>query len=230
MTALQIILLVVGLLLIVGSFFFSEKLSSSDLDEIQKVSEQEIKVIIEKEINKANSDIEERVQTILDEKAEDFERRTDKETNEKLLSIGEYSDTILSSMNKSHDEILFMYEMLNEKNAKITELTQQLQQMESELVQMKDIVASQLVEVQNMTEVEVSVPEEDLPPEESVSENVISQFAESNLVAKDQDNTEIINLYKKGLPEIEIAKKLGRGLGEVKLVLGLFSEGKKDEA
>ena len=38
---------------------------------------------------------------------------------------------------------------------------------------------------------------------------------------------EIIKLYNEGLSEIEIAKQMGKGLGEVKLVLGLFNGGKE---
>ena len=36
-----------------------------------------------------------------------IERGGEKETNEKILAISEYSDTVLTSMNKSHDEIVF---------------------------------------------------------------------------------------------------------------------------
>ena len=39
-------------------------------------------------------------------------------------------------------------------------------------------------------------------------------------------NKEILTLHDEGLSEIEIAKKLGKGLGEVKFVLGLYKEGR----
>ena len=55
MTALQIILLVIGLVFLVGSFFVSEKLSSSDLEEMKKMSQQEIKVILDKELQSADT-------------------------------------------------------------------------------------------------------------------------------------------------------------------------------
>ena len=42
------------------------------------------------------------------------------------------------------------------------------------------------------------------------------------------DNQEILSLFNEGMTEVDIAKKLGRGLGEIKLVLGLFSEGAKE--
>ena len=62
MTALQIILVVIGLVFLVGSFFVSEKLSSSDLEEMKKMSQQEIKVILDKELQSADSTIEEKIQ------------------------------------------------------------------------------------------------------------------------------------------------------------------------
>ena len=40
----------------------------------------------------------------------------------------------------------------------------------------------------------------------------------------EDDNEQILKMYKEGYSEIEIAKKLGKGLGEIKLVLGLFDE------
>ena len=37
------------------------------------------------------------------------------------------------------------------------------------------------------------------------------------------EESEIVNLYKEGYSEIDIAKKLGKGIGEIKLVLGLYN-------
>ena len=41
---------------------------------------------------------------------------------------------------------------------------------------------------------------------------------------RNKKNAQILSMYKEGMSELEIAKQLGRGLGEVKLVLGLFGE------
>ena len=126
MTGLQIALLVIGIVFLVGSFFVSEKLSSSDLEEIKKLSEKEIKILQEKEINLADSKMEESLSGKVEDKVQEFAMSTDKELNEKIMSISEYSDTVLDSMNKSHNEIMFMYEMLNEKQQNATDLVQEL--------------------------------------------------------------------------------------------------------
>ena len=35
---------------------------------------------------------------------------------------------------------------------------------------------------------------------------------------------EILTLHDEGLSDVDIAKKLGRGLGEIRFVLGLYQE------
>lgn len=231
MTALQIILLVVGLVCIVGSFFVSEKLSSSDLEEMKKLSEQELKIILEKEMQGASDTIEERLQEKLDAIMEDLERKGDLETNQKIMAISEYSDTVLNSMNKSHDEIVFMYDMLGDKQEKVTELTKEIQMMESAILQMEQVLDEKISFVQEEAQKEIQIS-----PEEIViqAEQIVSmEDALQTQVAADvnnaaADNARILSLYQEGLSEVEIAKQLGRGLGEVKLVLGLFSEGTKE--
>ena len=63
---------------------------------------------------------------------------------------------------------------------------------------------------------ESEVPEEEAEPEVEEKEETVQQ--ESN------HNAAILELHRQGASEIEIAKELGLGVGEVKLVLGLFRE------
>ena len=50
MTAIEICLVAAGLILMVGSFFVTEKLSPDELDKIAKLSQEEIAHIVDKEI------------------------------------------------------------------------------------------------------------------------------------------------------------------------------------
>ena len=43
-------------------------------------------------------------------------------------------------------------------------------------------------------------------------------------VQTDNHNEQILSFWKEGMSEVEIAKTLGLGLGEVRLVLGLYKE------
>ena len=41
-------------------------------------------------------------------------------SNEKIKELSEYSDTVLAEINKNHTEVMFLYDMLNEKARKFT--------------------------------------------------------------------------------------------------------------
>ena len=138
MAGLEIAVLLIGILAVGGSFFITKGLSSNDVEEIQKMSQAEIKTILDKELKVSEKKIKSSIEDCLNESFEDLERKTDKETNDKIKEISQYSDTVLTSMNKSHDEIMFMYDMLNKKQEKITELTNQINEMESVLRNLKD--------------------------------------------------------------------------------------------
>ena len=230
MTGLQISLLVIGIVFLVGSFFVSEKLSSSDVQEIQKLGEKEIKVLLEKEMKAAESKLEEMTKDKIDEKIESFAVETDKELNNKIMSISEYSDTVLDSMNKSHNEIMFMYEMLNEKQQKVTDLTKELGLMQSAVTQMEASIDDKIEQVEAMSQktVELEMPENiGVSEDDSSLQDEFEAYNENEHAGEGNRNDEIIKLYNEGLSEIEIAKQMGKGLGEVKLVLGLFNGGKE---
>lgn len=131
MTGFEIGLLVIGAVLFIGSFFVSEKLSSSDMSEIEGLSEEQIKVLLEKKLNDAESKIDSSIDDIFSERKEEFENGADKETNERIMSIGEYADSVFKSMDKTHQEILFLYQMLNDKQESITQMTKTLGEAES---------------------------------------------------------------------------------------------------
>lgn len=230
MTGLQISLLVIGIVFLVGSFFVSEKLSSSDVQEIQKLGEKEIKILLEKEMKAAESKLEEMAKDKIDEKIESFAVETDKELNNKIMSISEYSDTVLDSMNKSHNEIMFMYEMLNEKQQKVTDLTKELGLMQSAVTQMEASIDDKIEQVEAMSQkaVELEMPENiGVSEDDSSLQDEFEVYNENEHAGEGNRNDEIIKLYNEGLSEIEIAKQMGKGLGEVKLVLGLFNGGKE---
>lgn len=232
MTALQIILLAIGVVFLVGSFFVSEKLSSSDLEEVKKMSQQEIKIILDKELQGAADTIEQRIQGKLDEALEDLEQKSDRETNNKIMAISEYSDTVLNSMNKSHEEIIFMYDMLNDKQERVTEITKEMQLMESAISQMEQALDEKMlwVEQEAQRQIELTnIPDMTQKEQQVTMEEALqSQLTEDEADKIAGDNREILSLYEEGYSEVEIAKKLGRGLGEIKLVLGLFSEGTRE--
>lgn len=257
MTILEIVLLIIGLGLCIGSFFVSERLSAKDRENLNKLTKEQIEDIIKGKMADAQVETEDKLSATIDEAMDELDRRTDKETNAKIMQISEYSDTVLEAVDKSHKEVTFMYSMLNDKHKDTVEMTKKLAELEEKLIALdasvsrkidllkdkelsieeelkaleekKQQLAEQeadLMVAKSAQAISTSVPVETVPVNEPVSftEALAQKFAEENQPVKANDNMEILALADEGLSELEIAKKLGRGLGEVKFVLGLYAE------
>lgn len=234
MTVLEIVLLIIGVSCVIGSFFISEKLSTTDKDNLQKLSKEQIEEIIKDKMADAKVEMEDILSERIDEAMEELDRKTDKETTDKIMQISEYSDSVLESVNQSHTEVMFMYSMLNDKQTNITEMTRDLAQIKDTIVTL-DAGISKKLDFLRDKENELDIREETIIAHESeianmpvvqpqsFTEKLAEKFADEN-ATKSNNNMEILTLHDEGLSEVEIAKKLGRGLGEVKFVLGLYQE------
>lgn len=235
MTALEITLIVIGVVFLVGSFFVSDKLSQKDVDQIAKMSEEELRVILDRQLEKAKVEIQNAIEAGIDETTEDTKRALEKETNEKINGISEYSDTVLESINKSHNEIMFLYSMLNDKHKDLTDLAANLQKLTTNLHDVEQQVTEKTMRAQAKLQQPVPVTEKPVQPEkkESPVEKKIKPAAIKKAVEvkksteadaginEKNDNDAILRLHAEGKSDVEIAKLLDRGLGEVRLVIGL---------
>ena len=321
MTTLEITLILVGIVFLIGSFMVKDKLSKNDLDKIADMSAEELKVITEKEIKNAELAIDGMLDEHIASKTDETKRDLEKETNSKIMAINEYSDTVLDSINKSHNEIMFLYSMLNDKHEELTRLSGNIEKItaqakktfepveaskinnlsnktvlnakpvvnaapvsnrqavtESRGIVSSDIVtgtkntasvkkqnvsaqnmmsqhaAAQNIMSQNTVVRNTAVPNTVVPnmaAQNAVAQNVaVSNMTAQNMTASntamqsrnlsDTDvqsgrvydiseinhNPQILRLYKSGKNIVEIAKELGLGKGEVKLVIDLYNEGK----
>lgn len=321
MTTLEITLILVGIVFLIGSFMVKDKLSKNDLDKIADMSAEELKIITEKEVKNAESAIDGMLDEHIASKTDETKRDLEKETNSKIMAINEYSDTVLDSINKSHNEIMFLYSMLNDKHEELTRLSGNIEKItaqakktfqpveaskinnfsnksvsnvkpvvnaapvsnrqavtESRGIASSDIVTgtkntasvkNQNVSAQNMmsqhaaaqnivsqnTVVRNTAVPNTVVPNMAAQNAVVKNVAVSNMTAQnmtdsntamqsrnlsDTDvqsgrvydiseinhNPQILRLYKSGKNIVEIAKELGLGKGEVKLVIDLYNEGK----
>lgn len=246
MTTIEIILLLVGCVFMIGSFFISEKLSSSELNKIAELSEDELKKIIEREVNNAGTQMDDVIEQKIEEAGEQAERVMEKESNEQIMQIHEYSETVMETMKKTHDEIMFLYSMLNDKHTEMTSMTGDLQRLAADIRNLQENmsakagtsirkpvaeshVAQQPVMKQNAV-VQPMTETIDVQPEPEVQVNRFQEIQEpeqktekpETADAQGMSNDMILNLYEQGLSKVEIAKQLGRGLGEVNLVIELY--------
>lgn len=235
MTALEITLIVIGVVFLVGSFFVSDKLSQKDVDQIAKMSEEELRVILDRQLEKAKAEIQNAIETGIDETTEETKRALEKETNDKINGISEYSDTVLESINKSHNEIMFLYSMLNDKHKDLTDLAANLQKLtvnlhdvEQQMTEKTLRAQARLQQPEPVIEKPAKVQKKEIPVEKKVKPESIKKAVEvrkkpetDTEINEKNDNDAILRLHAEGKSDVEIAKLLDRGLGEVRLVIGL---------
>ncbi len=229
MTGVEILLLVTGVVFFIASFFITEKLGPGELNKIGELSNEEIQRIMERELQKVTDEIEGRVEEKAEEALVNSERMMEKECNEKIMAISEYSDTVVESMNKTHNEIMFLYSMLNDKHAELTDFSAKLNELAKELEKKDEAIVGHLSYSAPFEEKKepagagkdesaafrTEIKEENFLPEEDADDS-----EESN------HNADILALHKQGKSAIDIARELALGLGEVQLVIGLY-EGKR---
>lgn len=150
MSTLEICLLVVGIVLMIASFFITEKLSNSELKKLSDLSTDEMQKILERSLNDAQVKVDNMVDQVIDHSIEKsmeiVERALDKETNEKMRVLTEYSDTVLESINKTHNEVMFLYSMLNDKHSELTKYAGNLAQLAIHLEELEQNVEKTLAE------------------------------------------------------------------------------------
>lgn len=217
MTGIVIFLLLTGVVFMVGSFFITERLSPSELNKIAELSKDELGRIIDGALADARSKVEESIETQIDASSEQVERALEKETNEKIMAISEYSDTVMENMNKTHNEIMFLYNMLNDKHAELTGLATDLQKIAANVKSIQEGMAKKkAAEPAPVPKPEPAAKKVEIKQEVPVLKKEEKPETEENHTGR------ILEMRKKGMQSVEIAKALGVGLGEVNLVLGLY--------
>ena len=229
MTGIEILLLVIGVIFFVASFFITEKLSPGELNKIGELSNDEIQRVMERELQKVSGDIEGKVEEKVEEALVNSERSMEKECNEKIMAISEYSDTVVESMNKTHNEIMFLYSMLNDKHAELTKLSTDLQELASSLEKKDEEIANRLMqdvtlEGMGFEQSAAALPEDIIQPESMPEQKKETEHEKAE--EESNHNDAILELYREGKSSMEIARTLALGLGEVQLVIGLY-EGKR---
>jgi hypothetical protein len=114
----EIVLVVAGFAAIILGYLLP---AGKELDEEDKLlMEREIRELVRREVEGQKETIESMVEEHVDNSLDKTERAMERISNEKLSAIGEYSDTVINDIHKNHDEVMFMYDMLNDKHKNLT--------------------------------------------------------------------------------------------------------------
>ena len=165
MAGVEILLLVIGVVFYIASFFITEKLGPGELDKIGELSNEEIQKVMETELKKSTSEIEGMVSQEVEEALLKSERSMEKECNENIMAISEFSDTVLETMNKTHNEIMFLYSMLNDKHTELTRLSGELQELAKDLEKKDEKITTHLAQNKPISEMRAEpLPQIEEPP------------------------------------------------------------------
>ena len=207
MSPVVITLIIIGLALIIVSYVFAAKLEGKKEDEtIIRIPEE----LSEEQKNRIQKMIDDYMNEKIDARLADIESDFSKIVNEKTLALGDYAVTVNEEIDKNHKEVMFLYNMLADKQKEIMTTATMVDDYRKDIE--KFVEANHLVVKRN---------DEDEELEEVIREIEDDTEAEQSTVS-DCNNDIILELHKQGLSILEIAKQLGLGVGEVKLVVDLY--------
>ncbi len=313
MSPIEIALLVIGVIIFVISFVMPEVPMKKSDREIAAEKE-EARRLVEQEVDTMRLRVGEATNETVGFAVDKAERSLEKVSNEKIMAVGEYAETVLEEINKNHKEVMFLYDMLKDKqtdlNNTIREADATVKEIENASHSAMDASETLLrgmsvasVSQRGLTKeqksvFDIEIPDaapvvfeheenkkaEDVPkkgkaltqskieaqllgidkPDDALAKAITADapanikekvvydilsggaYKEGNIVnvespsqgaataadfeamsgeiteAPANNNDKILSMAKQGFDTVQIAKTLGLGVGEVKLVLDLF--------
>lgn len=116
MSVIGIVLIIIGAGILVLGYFLPAGGKKVADEEVQLISEAEIRKLVEGEAESVRGKISDIVDETIGYSIERTERAMERVANEKIMAVNEYSDTVLEEINKNHKEVTFLYDMLNDKH------------------------------------------------------------------------------------------------------------------
>ena len=218
MGAMEVFLIITAVIVIAVSFCIKEK---SDKNEDEKKSGQdEVKAVTQEMIKE---EIQNQLAMISDDMLENTEAKLDKIANQKIMAVGNYSEDVLKNIEENHNEVMFLYNMLNDKETTLKNTVRDIEAVKVSVRKMADNVENDVQAWEN--EIKFSPEEETVPAEdkeEQPSQEAVPEMEDAEEEDQRSNKEKILELYRQGKSNIEIAKQLNLGVGEVNLVLGLF--------
>ncbi|MEE3494732.1 MAG: DUF6115 domain-containing protein [Butyrivibrio sp.] len=186
----EIVLIVVGLAAIILGYLLP---AGKELDEEDKLlMEREIRELVRREVEDQRDNIENIVDDTIDSSLDRTERAMERISNEKMSAIGEYSDTVINDIHKNHDEVMFMYDMLNDKHKNLTSVVSEVTKKADEAKKVVKEVEEKIITPQEaLSDMTLNVPEK--PLNRTVPVNIPSSTSQGNIPVLNSDTNANLN-------------------------------------
>lgn len=249
MSGLEYFLLLVGFIFIAASLFLIDRKK----DVKDKVLLDVNSVFTEEDMKKVIKEINEKIEDIATSHVLDADDKLSNITNEKIIAVCEYTDQLFEKLENNHKEVIFLYNMLQEKEEEMKSTLNRMEVVRKE----NQVFMDKILELRSQ-KIKASSDNRSIEDGELRNKRVFTEVrknnkpdekaavrpANSNIINTEPDmepsvqkedsrdynelenkNEKILRLFKENKSLLEISKILGIGQGEVKLVIDLYGKG-----
>ncbi len=240
MNVMGIVLLIVGALAFLASFVVSDR------DQDGKKYSKAMGLKLDRMIDERVDELKVRLSDVAGAAREEEEMRAQREleriTNEKIMAIDDYSRAVLEEIEKNHKEVMFLYDMLESKTSDVKNTIRKADAVKRE----QESVIEESTAPASPVAASAYTPEPEPETEKKISgmDKLRSAFAETDIEPSAEDiadairdemggldpdepelsrNDRVLEMKKNGMDNVDIAKALNIGVGEVNLITDLFS-------
>lgn len=200
MSVTEIVMVIIG----VGVFLLGYLLPARKKDtsqEVQLISEAEVRRMVEAEVKNVKEKISDIVDETVNYSIEKTERAMERVANEKIMAVNEYSDTVLEEINKNHKEVVFLYDMLNDKHDNLMLTINETTQASEEIKQtVKDAEITAREALQKVQDAEDAAKEailkiQDAEKTAKEAKEAVQEAVESVMGAVQDTRTDLMSLH-----------------------------------
>lgn len=229
MTPLVIILILIGSGILIFSCFLIDNKENQNGEVYSNLAGPRELTIAE--IEDTRKKVEAIISEITETSIDKTEDRLSQISNEKIIAVSDFSNQVIEKISQNHDEVIFLYNMVNEKETELKDLLKNI-----------DKVKYQLKEAEKNEPVAANSTKSKSQPVQNNKSNAKTNSSKNNTIDKEDNmkaientdnlkqdffnnnNQKILELYSQGFSVIDISKTLELGQGEVKLVIDLYNQ------
>lgn len=235
MDIIEIILFLLGAVFFILSFLVGNGKDAKRATEVNTG-------MTEGEIEAVRQRITESINETADRVIDEAESRLNTLSNKTILSVDDFSKQTLDRISHNHEEVVFMYHMLQTKEDElkrtVTELDSQKKKVQDEVIPPMQIPEESGIEIarkkaqagnvkksgqsNQQRQISGQITRKTMKAEARNQNDIIAPEPELPEGDEENKNQKIIELYRQKKTVLEISKQLGLGQGEVKLVIDLY--------
>lgn len=179
MTALSITLLVIGIIILIASFFIPDMGDNQSKKDTEKQREQ-IRRLMEKELDGMKLRVNEATNETVEYGMDKCERSLEKITNDKIMAVSEYASTVIDEIDRNHKEVMFLYDMLTDKQ---TDVKNTVRHAEATVKEVTDATKTAVDVTKVANEAAIAASDAAVQAESSL-ENAQNYFEQNPVVAQ----------------------------------------------